>query len=390
MKNKVTYLIIIYILSGIIYAAAQESNTAATDTSEVKPRKENVLKRFIGQLIGGNKDKTFEKPIDFSFMIAPSYNREASFGLGAVVTGLYRLDRSDSIMQPSDIQFFANASLTGCYSFILKGNNNFKYNKSRLTYDILFQNKPLDFWGISYDACSVNPMTYYTRRQLKFTADYVYKITPAFHMGASLNINYSFISKIGDISYLEGQKESYFFTGLGVSLQYDTRDFILNPSKGFYIMLKEMIYPRPFGNAGSNTFSTTLIADYYQKLWKGSVLAFDLYGQYNGTNVPWPLRAELGAGGIRMRGYYGGRYIDNNQINIQMELRQRIYSRIGAAVWVGCGTVFPSFKELKGSDLLINYGIGLRFEFKHNVNLRVDYGFGKKTGGFVFAIAEAF
>lgn len=74
----------------------------------------------------------------------------------------------------------------------------------------------------------------------------------------------------------------------------------------------------------------------------------------------------------------------------QIELRQRVYKRLGAVAWVGCGTVFPSFKELKGDDLLINYGIGLRFEFKHNVNVRVDYGFGKGTSGIVFGMSEAF
>lgn len=360
-----------------------------TDTVPAK-KKENLFKAFIRQLVGGNRDRTFERKIDFSFAVAPSYTREASFGIGGMLTGLYRLDRTDSIMQPSDIALFANASLTGFYNFALKGNNNFKHNRQRITYDIVFSNKPLEFWGISYDACAVNPMIHYTRRQLKFDIDYLYKMTAALFVGASLDLNYSYISKIDDTAYLDGQSMSYFFTGIGLSLQYDTRDFILNPRRGFYLMLKEVMYPAPFGNAGKNLFSTTLVFDYYQPLWQGGVLAFDLYGQYNGTDAPWPLRAELGAGGIRMRGYYGGRYIDNNQVNLQMELRQRIYSRLGGVVWVGGGTVFPSFKEFRWSHLLINYGLGLRFEFKHNVNLRVDYGFGKHTGGFVFSVAEAF
>jgi hypothetical protein len=52
-----------------------------------------------------------------------------------------------------------------------------------------------------------------------------------------------------------------------------------------------------------------------------------------------------------MRSYYGGRYIDRNQLTAQLELR---------------------------------------IEFKHNVNARIDYGFGKNTEGFVFNFAEAF
>ena len=39
---------------------------------------------------------------------------------------------------------------------------------------------------------------------------------------------------------------------------------------------------------------------------------------------------------------------------------------------------------------LFNWGVGLRFEFKHNVNVRIDYGFGRHTSGLVFAVGEAF
>ena len=104
------------------------------------------------------------------------------------------------------------------------------------------------------------------------------------------------------------------------------------------------------------------------------MFALDLYGQFNGNDVPWALREELGGGPSRMRGYYGGRYIDNNQVAVQLELR----------------TVFPSFDRLMVKNILPNYGVGVRLEFKHNVNIRLDYGFGKETAGFVFQFAEAF
>ena len=106
--------------------------------------------------------------------------------------------------------------------------------------------------------------------------------------------------------------------------------------------------------------------------------------------MPWTLREELGSDMGRMRGYYAGRYIDNNQISAQLELRQHIYGRVGCVAWMGGGTVFHSFENLKIKNVLPNYGLGLRVEFKHNVNIRVDYGFGKDTGGFVFQFAEAF
>lgn len=40
--------------------------------------------------------------------------------------------------------------------------------------------------------------------------------------------------------------------------------------------------------------------------------------------------------------------------------------------------------------MLPTYGVGLRWEFKHRVNIRIDYGFGKHTRGFIFNVNEAF
>ena len=41
--------------------------------------------------------------------------------------------------------------------------------------------------------------------------------------------------------------------------------------------------------------------------------------------------------------------------------------------------------------ILPNFGIGYRWEFKKDVNVRLDYGFGKNgQKGFIFNINEAF
>lgn len=54
------------------------------------------------------------------------------------------------------------------------------------------------------------------------------------------------------------------------------------------------------------------------------------------------------------------------------------------------GSVFPRLSEMNFKELLPNYGVGFRWEFKKNVNVRFDLGFGKGERGFVFNINEAF
>lgn len=348
------------------------------------------FKAYLQSLLHGNVDRTHEKKLDMSFIAAPCYTREGSFGIGGAATALYRLDRSDSIMQPSDLQLTGSATIKGFYGISLNGNNHFKGNKSRLSYSATFQHKILDFWGVSYDDCAKNPVSEYVKQQIKIDVDYVMNVIDRFHIGAGFVLNYSEATRMLDPSYLKGQRNNYFFTGVGISLQYDTRDFILNPKGGIYLLLKEVVYPHSFGSYGKSLFATTFQFNFYQKLWKNAILGYDLYGQFNSSAAPWPLREELGSGACRMRGYYSGRYIDCSQIATQFELRQHIMKRVGCVAWVGAGTVFPSLRKFNFGNVLPNYGVGLRVEIKHNVNMRIDYGFGKQTAGFVFQMAEAF
>lgn len=356
------------------------------DISRIDTLKKDTYWR---SLIRGNEDRTFEKKIDLSFIVTPSYAREPSFGLGGAATGLYRLDRNDSLIPPSNITVIFNASINGFFSLSAIGNNIFKGNHSRLFYQVAFFNKNLDFWGISFDDADVNSVIGYRRQTLKIYAYYQYELKKKFYIGGILDFLLTNAIKIDDESYLLGQNKIYATTGLGSSVQYDSRDFIPNPKCGIYLLLGQTVYPQNYGSAKHTLFRNTFTFNFYQKLWSGAILAIDLYGQVSTNNLPWTLREELGSTN-RMRGYYKGRYIDNNIVSGQMELRHHLIWRIGYVVWVGGGTVFPSIQEFDIKNILPNYGLGMRFEIKHNVNARIDFGFGKQTMGFVFGINEAF
>lgn len=80
--------------------------SAHIDSAAIK-KKDNIIVKFVKQLLMGNKDRTFEKAIDLSFAVYPSYSNESSFGLGGMVSGLYRIDKSDSLLHPSDVKLLA-------------------------------------------------------------------------------------------------------------------------------------------------------------------------------------------------------------------------------------------------------------------------------------------
>lgn len=134
-----------FIVFGMIFAVNNHLPTLAqSDTVRV-----GGLKRYWNSLVHGNVDRTYERKLDVSYVVAPCYTREGSFGVGGMATGLYRLDRTDSLMQPSNIILSGSATVKGFYTLTVQGNNHFKGNRSRLSYQVQFQNKNLDFWGIS-------------------------------------------------------------------------------------------------------------------------------------------------------------------------------------------------------------------------------------------------
>jgi outer membrane protein assembly factor BamA len=170
---------------------------------------------------------------------------------------------------------------------------------------------------------------------------------------------------------------------------YDTRDNLTAPKRGMYIQFMQLMRPKFIGNK-YNSYTTDFRIDGYTHLWKGATLAADFRTQFNFGDVEWSMLAQLGDS-YSMRGYYQGRYRDNHKIETQVELRQHVWKRNGVVAWVGAGTIFPKFSKIQLKHILPNMGVGYRWEFKKNVNVRLDYGFGKSgQHSFIFNINEAF
>ena len=346
-------LLLLTALGAVSPGFAQKADTLVSDRDTIRytytplqqseAPKKNFFRRIVDYFGESTVDRTFEKKIDFTFAGGPSYSKNTNFGIGVLAAGLYRIDRTDSVTVPSDVSIFASVSVSGFYSVGISGNNIFTGNKQRISYTAMFSSAPRDFWGI----------------------------------------------KFSEPAYLEGERTQYTATGIGIVAEYDSRDFIPNPFRGIYVSFRETVYPKALGNCGQTLWRTTFTADFYLPVWKDAVLAADLYGVFNSDGTPWTLLARLGDN-QRMRGYYLGQYTDNCMITFQTELRQRIWRRIGGVVWGGAGNVFPAFDRFRWDQTLPNYGIGLRWELKKRVNVRLDYGFGKKTSGFLLNINEAF
>lgn len=177
--------------------------------------------------------------------------------------------------------------------------------------------------------------------------------------------------------------------GVGLGLVWDRRNNLFYPTSGHYQNIKFIVYTEP-----SNYTYTSFELDvrYYKKLFKKSVFATNLYVKNVSGNVPFYELPALG-GHQRMRGYFQGRYTDNNYVTLQSEIRQYFWKRWGVVAFAGLGDVSDEITSLNLKELKYSFGGGLRYLFnkKEHVNLRMDIGIGRDGNtGIYFGIEEAF
>ena len=325
------------------------------------------------------------------------------------------------------------------------GDNIYNHNKQRLSYSGAFVYFPGAFYGVGYNAGKEGYAQDLTTTMGAFRISYCTSLVGRFYIGVSGGIDYSGAKyknsgmadrmngiqadvesgkpvpggKMGELYNLwqegrydpakqdpfsnyiatTGDKPNAFNANVGLFAQYDTRDVTFNASKGIFIKAEAKWYPEWLGNTRRTFGRFTLTFDFYQKLWKGAVLACDLYADATTGTPSWHMYAKMG-GMERMRGYYEGRYRDKKLVETQIELRQKISRRHGIVGWIGGGQVWGT-EKFRWGNTLCSFGCGYRFEFKNRMNIRLDYGWGnfgnqnlpwdrKRSSAFLFTASEAF
>ncbi len=408
-------LLLFSLLPSSAFVAAQENSglqtqengatAGAVDTTlQKKAREHKAWNKIRDYFVNGNKPSG--KKFDLGVIPGPSYSSTKGLGIGIAATGLYSMDRADTTLQKSNVVLFGNACTKGFLLVGIRGANIFPGERFLLDYKFTASTLPTDYWGIGYavnDADS-NKIGY---RYTKFDvmARFSVKIAPKTYLGPVVNYRYGRATDFAaDKLYLFDNHPRFDENGveqqgrvnlrphtltMGLSFTYDSRDFMLNAYKGWFFQLDQLYTPKMKGNT-EGFHTTELTLSKYGRVWKGGVLAGELHADLNyGGRPTWNMLAEVGSGN-RMRGYFEGRYRDNNLLEMQLELRQHIRKRHGVVFWVGAAEVFPRWKEIGWKQILPNYGLGYRFEFRQRVNIRFDFGFTKKAPGFMFNLNEAF
>ena len=366
-----------------------QSNDASTTIASDTLKRKGWFNRFLDYFNDANKEKP-QRKFDFSIIGGPHYSTDTKLGIGLVAAGLYRTNPTDSLLPPSNVSLFGDFSSVGFYLLGIRGTHLFPHDRYRLDYTLYGFYFPSKVWGIGYEEGNLDANESELKRwQARIKVDLLIRAANHFYLGPSASFDFVQAKEVERPELLHGMDRRTTNIGVGLTMVYDSRDVMTNPHRGFYASLSQNFRPAFLGN--DYAFSTTdWRFNTYNKVWKGGLIATDFRGTLNFGDPSWGMMALLGSSNT-MRGYYEGRYRDKHKMEGTVELRQHVWKRNGIVVWAGAGTVFPKFSALRFNKILPNYGFGYRWEFKKDVNVRLDYGFGKNgQSGFLFNINEAF
>ncbi|WP_346317734.1 BamA/TamA family outer membrane protein [Chitinophaga sp. YIM B06452] len=341
------------------------------------------------------------------------YSPEKGLELGVAALYSYYGDKKN----PSPFTRNSTASLLATFTtnkqfkIDLRTDNWTRNNDWHIKTNVRYHDFPVYFYGLG-DTTHYADRSLVGNQRYKLLAEAERRITSHFYAGLSVTYQHDVFTQDENKGiYPETalvDKEGGYATFLGVTAIYDNRDNQNYCTLGTYARLT-MAYAPQFLSKHP-LWRMEVKASKFFRISQRSTLGVNGYGQsLQGKTLPFYLLPELGSDNI-MRGYYTGRYRDQNYLAAQAEYRYYFDPKMHINMWfidmkptfalaafAGTGTVFSN-RNFALDRLKPNYGLGIRYFYdKHTrLTVRLDYGWGeKRTGekrqsGFYLSVSEAF
>ncbi len=256
---------------------------------------------------------------------------------------------------------------------------------------------PQTFWGIGSDTGTEDKWSI-EYKQWWFSQAVLKKVEPHLFIGPQIRLSRTYQMNFKpdednprSLPNVAGIRPTTT-SGLGFIIRWDKRNSLMTPTQNYLVELTAMFYPGWLGSTYSFSSWKLDLRKYFDLTHNGhSVLAINMITSFTAGNPPFLETAALGGSEI-MRGYYKGRYRDNDAAQAQVELRQHLIGRLGISVFSAAGQVWPNIESIGFNDIKWATGAGLRFNLNPNdtSNLRFDIGFGKNVMGYYLTLGEAF
>lgn len=369
------------------------------NAQEEKTSKDGFLKRYVNKII--NDTVSQEKSQFFIYPVA-GYRPETGLEFGVVPLQVYYANE-DANNRLSEIVGYGFFTLKGQYG--LRVSHAIYSDKDKWFYlgDLNFEKFPLNYYGIGNDV-PVDNIAIVDATQIRIKERVLRRVKEDFYIGFEADFrslsNVTFEdpddSNQGVDFALPFGSEGTTNLGLGLGVVFDQRRNVLNERDAFFSEVAFIDY-NTFWKSDVEFRNVISDTRFFKSFNDRNVLAMQLLGEFNyGGDVPFNQLSQMGGENI-MRGYFRGRFRDENQIAFQAEYRMLplklgFSDRIGATVFGGVGDVFNEWSELNMRDIKWAAGFGARFLLfqQKDVYLRVDYAITPDENGFYISVGEAF
>ena len=328
--------------------------------------------------------------IPFPFVF---YTPETKWAFGGTVITMFRLSESGAQEQASSIspifvytQKKQLIAMLGTELFLGAG-------RFRVNAEMGYSRFPNSIWGIGNDTPD-DLKEDYTPRVISANVQFQRRVLPSFYVGGRIEFAHRRLletdsSGLLAAGALPGTEDGRILSG-GLLLTWDTRDNTVYPTHGGYRQLRAMINDSSIGSDYEYSRYSLDVRQYLSPA-SGHVLAVRGFGEATSGTQPFDVMPQLG-GEELLRGYYGGRYRDNNLVAVQAEYRAHVWKRLGAIGFVSAGRVSHQLSDMDFSGFKPAAGFGLRFLLApdEGLNLRADWGFGNGSSGFYLGLGEVF
>jgi hypothetical protein len=177
--------------------------------------------------------------------------------------------------------------------------------------------------------------------------------------------------------------------GPGAVFMFDSRNLVYYPSRGIWSELVIYRNDKAFGGSFNYTRVSLDFSKYFS--YRKNIFALNFYSVFSDAELPFFNMAFIG-GQKKMRGFYEGRYRDNNLLMFQAEYRRELFWRFGMTLFADAGQVAQSPEKFNNKYWRYTYGGGLRFRIDdtQKLNVRMDLAVGNNKVLAYLTVAEAF
>lgn len=376
----IPFLLIFFSIGGIFSSFGQNNSSSKINKNNADLSEYNSI------------SDTLKKTKKGDFIPIPIPITDENLGYGGILSLAYMQEniKSNRENTPRTITGIAGgATSTGTWLTSVFHNQSFNNDKIRYVGLIGYADVFLDYYLLE----SIDLVKFPIQTNLKFWGtqhEMIFRLgNSKFFIGPQyrfMNINGGIKleathPEFDDLVFYRKIKEKV--SALALLGNYDNRDQILSPVTGYYtgfLLRKNATW---LGATKDYMFSEIYAYAYY-KVSKDIFTIFHFDSQFITDGAPFYAKPYIG-----LRGVPAMRYQGNNVSIFEMQWRVNLVKNISMVVFTGIGKTFNSFREFSSSDLIYNYGTGVRYTLKHLSDLRIgidvaksneDYGWGISLG----------